>query len=169
MPSPPGVLPNLGIEPMFPALQLNSLLSEPAGKPRLAGHRPLMFPSFSECSVRDFPFSDPSLWTRWGESCCDSFFSLIFPGPIRAPSTALFTSSPAPQTPFLSRSASGFLLLPPLMWLQAKCRGRQGLGWRRGRRTQVTMAAIHRQSWGGWDGGQVQRHDLRIHSWFLFK
>ena len=44
---PPGDLPNLGIEPMFPALQLNSLLSEPAGKPRLASHRPLMFPSFS--------------------------------------------------------------------------------------------------------------------------
>ena len=63
-----------------------------------------------------------------GESCCDGLLSLIFPGPIRAPSTALFTSSPAPQTPFLSRSASGFLLSLPVMWLQAKRRGRQVMG-----------------------------------------
>ena len=29
----PGVLPNLGIEPRSPALQADSLLSEPPGKP----------------------------------------------------------------------------------------------------------------------------------------
>ena len=30
---PPGYLPNPGIEPRYPALQADSLLSEPAGKP----------------------------------------------------------------------------------------------------------------------------------------
>ena len=33
MPSPPGNLPNPGIEPRFPALQADSLRSEPLGKP----------------------------------------------------------------------------------------------------------------------------------------
>ena len=31
---PPGYLPNPGIKPRSPALQANSLLSEPPGKPR---------------------------------------------------------------------------------------------------------------------------------------
>jgi len=34
---PPGDLPNLGIEPRFPALQADSLLSEPPGKPKNTG------------------------------------------------------------------------------------------------------------------------------------
>ena len=37
MPSPPGDLPNPGIEPRSPALQVDSLLSEPPGKPKNTG------------------------------------------------------------------------------------------------------------------------------------
>ena len=33
--SPPGDLPNLGIKPRSPALQVDSLPSEPPGKPRI--------------------------------------------------------------------------------------------------------------------------------------
>ena len=37
MPSPPGDLPNPGIEPRFPTLQADSLLSEPPGKAKNTG------------------------------------------------------------------------------------------------------------------------------------
>ena len=37
MPSPPGDLPNPRIEPRSPALQVDSLLSEPPGKPKNTG------------------------------------------------------------------------------------------------------------------------------------
>ena len=36
---PPGDLPNSGIKPGSPALQVDSLLSEPPGKPRKIGRR----------------------------------------------------------------------------------------------------------------------------------
>ena len=36
---PPGGLPNPGIEPRYPTLQADSLLSEPPGKPRDFGKR----------------------------------------------------------------------------------------------------------------------------------
>ena len=35
--APPGDLPNPGIKPMFPTLQVDSLLSEPPGKPKNTG------------------------------------------------------------------------------------------------------------------------------------
>ena len=76
----PGDLPNLGIKPRSPALQANSLLPEPPGKPKNTGWVV-------------YPFSRGSSWSRnWAAVSC-LLYQLSYQGRSIPKSCGIFRSS----------------------------------------------------------------------------
>jgi len=61
----PGDLPNSGIEPRFPALQADSLLAEPQGKPK----------NIAVGSLSLLPRIFPTQESNWGLLYCGRFFT----------------------------------------------------------------------------------------------
>ena len=71
----PGDLPNPGIKPRFPALQVNSLPAEPPGTPWSGDAQNFSSPSppsFSICLVRIFPWLNPQSRIHRHEPCCST-------------------------------------------------------------------------------------------------
>ena len=95
----PGDLPNPGIEPKSPALQVDSLPAEPQGKPKNTGMGSLsllqlIFPT--QKSIQSLEFSRPEYWS-----------GLPLPSPRDLPDLRIKSMSPALQADSLPTESLG--------------------------------------------------------------
>ena len=140
MPSPPGNLPNPGIEPRSPALQADSLPSEPLGKPTDVS---------SGCSVLNSANS-------WWRNCSPSILIPLLPSPrIRVKPTEV------PQSSFPYPVSPSHLFSPP-----TRCAHAQSDYLLPSRGTGIDLLWARLLNWSAFDWGAL---NVISGDWFGFR